>query len=448
VAVTKRERLIADGYELYTSLRVGVPHFVWTCSIDLIHDRNVSLIEETLLRLVDAGLGDRQDLTIATGLDNVVSANAIASMLEQSALEYDQDRRLRLSAVGKRMLLNAKARVQSTVEDVVVRHNPYGDNLSWHTPKFDLSPQQLKAAGRHRLSGVRPLNESEFQSRYQEIQSLIQHNGLPKEKRTFAGKVEVLRVNPTAMQVVFRPMDLDVWFKREGHVFDWVLLRDGVEEPEAIQVFERAQADGVEIIPLDSPLPELTVPPSNEAIHELATGLVSQAPTSDVLSTYELRDALRGAFEDAQSVLHIISPWLNQSAIDAEMTRWIETALSKKPGLRIIIGYGIEQLPTVPRDAKDYRTHRALQHLKSISARHGNRLILHEIGNTHEKVVVVDTKYAYIGSFNWLSFNPKLEKSKGVRREIGVRVREPLVVQGILERLRPSLEAAKVASLA
>src|SRR5690606_23661857 len=228
----------------------------------------------------------------------------------------------------KRMFLDARARVHSTIDDLIVRHNPYGDKLSWHTPKFDLSPQQLKAAGRHRLGGIRPMNESDIQSRYQEIQTLIQQEGLPKERRTPAGKVEVLRVSPTAMSVTYRPMDLDVWFKREDHAFDWVLLRNGVEEPEAIEVFERAQADGVEIIPLESPLHRLTVPQSNEPIHALASDLVAEASTStsasNVLSTNDLRDALRVAFEDAQNVLHIISPWLNQSAIDGEMTRWIE----------------------------------------------------------------------------------------------------------------------------
>ena len=56
-----------------------------------------------------------------------------------------------------------------------------------------------------------------------------------------------------------------------------------------------------------------------------------------------------------------------------------------------------------------------------------------EIGNTHEKVVICDRKYAIVTSFNWLSFNPK--PGKAIRRETGMRITDSVAVQGLRQRL-------------
>lgn len=442
--VTKRERLLAEGYELLTRFEVGVPVFVWVCDLELVHDRNLGLIEETLLRLIDAGLQQRNILEQATGLDDKILTRSLIEMFERGALRYDQDQNLELSLEGKRMLLNAKARVQSIAEDVYVRHDPYTDSLAWRSkrPQKDLSMAQLKAAGYRKLGGIAPLDGTRLQERYREIQALIDSEGLPESRSKYSGKLEVLRVTPNNVHTNYRPMDLDVWHRRDGYLFDWVLTRGGVEEADVIRALEQAQADGAEIIPQETPRAILPVPPQNESLHKTAESASKAATGSNILHTLELRDAIRQAFEDAQRVLHVISPWLNRGAIDSEMTSWIQAALEDKPELRIVIGYGIEQLPDAARNAKDARAHSALRHLVQLSARHSNRILLREIGNTHEKIIVVDASYAYIGSFNWLSFNPKLQSGPGIRSEIGYRITNQDDLRDLLTNLKQRLEEA------
>ena len=103
------------------------------------------------------------------------------------------------------------------------------------------------------------------------------------------------------------------------------------------------------------------------------------------------------------------------------MLSWFEHALQRSRDLRIVIGYGIEpESGKTDWKARDQRE--ALRKLNQIGHRRQGRLKTVEIGNTHEKIVIADSKAAIVTSFNWLSFNPR--PGKGVRRETGLRVEE------------------------
>ena len=60
------------------------------------------------------------------------------------------------------------------------------------------------------------------------------------------------------------------------------------------------------------------------------------------------------------------------------------------------------------------------------------------IGNTHQKLVIVDDDQAIITSFNWLSFNP--DPRFGVRRETGVMLENREEVRALRESLKSALD--------
>lgn len=437
------ERLKAEGFELYTIVEVGLPHFVWRCDLEIEHDRHLHLSEETILRLIDAGLTTREHLGDVMGLDAVIIRNAVLNLLERHALEYDQLNNLRLSSVGKRMLQNAKVRLTSTLENIYIRHDPYHNELRWHKKEYDLNDKQLKVSGRRRIASVGPLDRNQLEERYKEVQQLIDTSGLPSDKSQHTGKREVLRVHALAAQEVYRPFDLEVWYKRESHDFGWRILRDGFEEPEVARFLDQLGDDVTRIIPSDQKPAMLDVSRENEPLHQAAEA-IAQRNESSLLKTLQLRGALKKATLDAQHTLLMISPWLNQGAIDKEMTEWFDDALASKNKLKIYIGYGIERLPEQPQSPKDRRQMNALRHLEAISRRHNNRLKLFEIGNTHEKIIVVDHAYGIIGSFNFLSFNPKFERGPGVRRELSYRISQPDDVRDLADHVFQTLEEAEI----
>ena len=440
--ISRLDQLTANGFELYTVLEVGLPHFVWRCDLDIEHDRNLHLSEETLLHLIEAGITTREHLGTAMGIDESILRHSLLNLLERHALEYNQAGELRLSTIGKRMLLNAKVRLTSTFENMSVRHDPYKDKLRWHKPEYDLNDKQLRASGRRSISSIKPLGKHQFEERYKEIQGLIEAEGVPGDRSQHKGKREVLRVRPLTPRTVYRPADLEVWYRPATEELSWRILRDGYEEPEVADMLLQLEAEGVQIIPGDEAPTREVVPESNEPLHQLAE-TITQGTEPNLLKTRELREALKQAIGDAKSALFIVSPWLRLGAIDRELTQTLEHALERNPELKILIGYGIERLPDSPQYTKDVRQYRALKQLESISRRFGGRLKLTEIGNTHEKIIIVDDRYGIIASFNFLSFNPKFERGPGIRREIGFRITQPNDVKELLEYVIGSLQEAE-----
>lgn len=444
MAVNRMDRLKSDGYELYTTIEVGLPHFVWSCDLDIEHDRHLYLSEETLLTLIAAGINKRDTLREVLGISDAILRNGILNLLERHGLEYDQADNLRLSVIGRRMLQDARVRLTSTVENVRIRHDPYREELRWHKPKYDLTDRQLRASGRRRITSVKPINRSQLEERYKEVQKLIETSGLPNEREKPGGKREVLRVHALNFQQFYQPADLEVWYKQATHEFGWRVVRDGQEEPEVARLLDQLEAEGARIIPEDQePLPLNDVPEENESLHQVAE-TITQRITPSVLKTHELRQAIKQATIDASKALFIISPWLRIGAIDSEMTRWFGAALERKPALEIHIGYGIERLPDQPRSPEEIRQLRALRLLQDMSKRYGGRIKLVEVGNTHEKIIIVDNNYCVVGSFNFLSFNPNNERGPGVRREIGIRVTQKELVEELLKHVIATLKEAAI----
>jgi phosphatidylserine/phosphatidylglycerophosphate/cardiolipin synthase-like enzyme len=167
------------------------------------------------------------------------------------------------------------------------------------------------------------------------------------------------------------------------------------------------------------------------AVSEVATG-----GRAKVLAAHEHRPALRDALREARRELIIISPWLATAAVDGELLGWIDQALRAQKSLRIRIGYGIEPVGKAKRPARDQED--ALRRIHKIAERSRGRLVLVEIGNTHEKIVICDESYAIVTSFNFLSFKPR--PGRGVRLETGMVIEDPAAVRELRRRVSSAMD--------
>ena len=172
----------------------------------------------------------------------------------------------------------------------------------------------------------------------------------------------------------------------------------------------------MEILPLEDRPHEVEVGEVGEAVHRV----VEEArPRSKIIQTAEHRAVLREAIEASRSEIIIVSPWLTTAAVDGELTSWLDRALQRHGNLRVVIGYGIEpDRGKNDRKAMDQRD--TLRRLHQLGNRYRGRLRTVEVGNTHEKLVITDERFAIVTRFNWLSFNPRPDK--GMRRETGCGV--------------------------
>ena len=289
-------------------------------------------------------------------------------------------------------------------------------------------------------SGLKPLptlpalEPSALGCRHEELERLIERDGLPFDAaETRSRRREVVRLVAKHHFIAYRDVELEVWYREEREQWSWRLLRGGGEDRAASARLEQLELTGADVIPFD----EVPRPPEQaeaRAIGE-AVSAVAAGGRSRVLATHEHRPALREALLEAQREVIIISPWLATNAVDAELLSWIEQALRRSRELRIRIGYGIEPAGKTRRADRDQQD--ALKRLRKISDRNCGRIELVEVGNTHQKIVICDQRFAIVTSFNFLSFKPR--PGRGIRLETGMLIEEAAAVEnlrrGLLETL-------------
>lgn len=126
----RAQQLAAEGYEHVATIPVGLPHFVWVTDIEVEYDRGLRRVEETILRLVSAGVTNVGEVAALMGLGGErMITNAVVGLLGQNALAPAVPG-LRLTPVGERMLVQAAARARSNHQEKL-RHDPYRDELRW-----------------------------------------------------------------------------------------------------------------------------------------------------------------------------------------------------------------------------------------------------------------------------------------------------------------------------
>jgi hypothetical protein len=434
--MTERQSgLAAEGYERVGLFTVGVPHFVWKMDLDVEFDRDLRLVEETLLGLVNAGIGDAVELARLMGLDDgrIVPA-VLVDLLRKDALLH-RDGAFAVGPLGREMLDRAAACEISRYPDVEIRHDPYRDELRWSLADHELKAGDVQALGFHALPAPSALAAPALEARYRDIQALLEREGLPFDSPDEAAvkrKREIIRVMALKHYVAYREAELEVWHHAGRDEWRWRLLRAGGEEREVSSKLAELESEGEVIIPLEERR-DIALSAKGSDIHAAAEE-ATHSLAAGVLETHEHRAALRDAIMEAQRELIIVSPWLRTAAVDSELLGWLRASLDRNKDLRIVVGYGIERSAGARhRDAAARDQEEALKRLRSMGERAKGRLRVVEVGNTHEKLVICDDQYAILTSFNFLSFNPR--PGKGIRRETGYRITDRAAVADLKARI-------------
>ena len=144
-----------------------------------------------------------------------------------------------------------------------------------------------------------------------------------------------------------------------------------------------------------------------KAEHEVDAAQKDVAAAEDRLSAYTVRFLntydhprfLDDALVNSKVRLLIISPWLRSSVLTPDRVRRLQLLLIR--GVDVFIGYGIEEddvrEPLSPDDAK------LIASLELIAKQHANFRFV-RLGDEHSKLLISDSRFIIVGSFNWLSF--------------------------------------------
>ncbi len=130
----------------------------------------------------------------------------------------------------------------------------------------------------------------------------------------------------------------------------------------------------------------------------------------------EIREMLKNSFSQAKHSIFIVSPWIdhNQYVVTKQLLSDMGQALER--GVKISIGYGylpmekrkkmLEKMESCDeetrRENREWQTEQMARRMQKRFAKLPFEIFY--VG-THEKLLVIDDKYCYVGSFNLLSYD-------------------------------------------
>jgi len=143
------------------------------------------------------------------------------------------------------------------------------------------------------------------------------------------------------------------------------------------------------------------------------------------LEMYEHRPLLEQALKNSQKRLLIISPWIRANATNEWLIQKLEKLLKRR--VKVFIGYGLGE--DEDQKTRDKEKEKAIEKLHQ----QYDNFCLERLGNTHAKILIFDTQFAVVTSFNWLSF--KGDPHRTFRDERGTLVSDPQKINELFDDL-------------
>ncbi len=434
----------------------GALPFSWAMLDVLAQERKpLPLLDEFVLRSLEAGLQGEVDISLLLGLDEELVSGTVATLMQRDYVVRRQaaDGRWRVALTS---LGTSAARELSSVTPVNVQLGFAFDRLGWTVTAFKrsdlVSDRDAKDRGLRLLPG-RPdeLTDTDF--------AAPALNRLLSEQDDDNGRVEILSVRKVSQRArLYLPVKLLVYADDSakevqiGVAIDGELSRSHELEIERIG---GAQALGIIVeTPASAPLEEL---PSAVLARRVSAAEVQSLrlarPTSRVgqvsvdsfasetdspdastaaeelaglevrsVGVHEHRGLLIEALQKAERRILIIAPWVKRAVVDTEFLALLERRLRRGVMVTIAHGYGSDDR------GSDESSLRSLTNLQSRFPEH---LDLARLENTHAKILVWDDKWV-VTSFNWLSF--KGDPARTYRMEEGTLIKVAALVNQAYER--------------
>jgi hypothetical protein len=468
-----------SGFRLADVVEVALPVYsVNVNALTLAHKR-ISPIEEFVLRSIAMGMATQEELMSFLGLPVEVVRPALASLAQgdQIALVGQGSRNgWALTDNGKVALEKARLvvaeertipivfdallrRVTSLKTETLLQFKQLKDEgrieIQIHPPKRprleEISPVHIErlfsslssGEGRRDILCIRGFDPQSVKKRFVEAVALLFVSLDSEEIQlgfVIGNQLSDEHANAFAATQAFD--ELIGNFKRKAHEFR-------TEANQALESASITPADIQKIVPSDSALRSARAEVAESktellrAREEQVEGLQAKLQIAEkklaeleaevsaspfrYLSVLDHPPLLQDAVKSAKQRVLIISPWISPAVINAAFIRNLESTLRR--GVRVLVGYGISGGDD---HTKPIEQNPGLKQLLNLSSKHKN-LVMKRLGNTHAKVLIKDSEFAALTSFNWLSF--KGDPNRAFRDEQGVMISDAVAVNAKFDEL-------------
>lgn len=410
--------------------------------------KRVPLLDEFVLRFVQAGVSTAEELSALLGLE---PALVDATIADQLALDHIE-RRVAPDGVWRVALNSVGQQVATDLAAVLPKEESLGlafDLLAWHVTAFPrawlLTRDEAKERGLRTLPS-RPGSVTDLDVTPNAINRVLEVTAEDEVQ------VQVLRVQKLTRRArLLLPVKLLIYADEAGVEVQLGVVVDGeLSVLHEIELNKLGGAERLEIkVAAPAVAPELPAELSDERISaadveallaeasaadasaaegresdpetittaRAARQLLDQMPVRSV-GVFEHRDLLKDALGGVRKRLLIISPWVKRAVVNTEFLASLERALRRGVPVDIAHGYG---------DDDTGSDEDALRRLNNLAGRFGT-LKVTRLRSTHAKILIADGLWVTT-SFNWLSFR-------------GDPAREYRMEEGVLVRIRDQVDAA------
>lgn len=450
------------GYTLVSYGEVGLPYYRILLRVEVLDRKQIGPFAEFILRSVDLGIDEPDELKELLGLDDRVLEASVVDLLGSDDLHVGR----RDEAAQTGLLITPKGRrtletAISIVPEEVLIEIDYDGLLQRPVPFLDqwYTPIDLKQSGAREVppARVRPPELPTLQQQIESVDAVVRAVGERRAARRELLALKAIerrrRVFQRAVALVYRSdsdATVQVAFAIDGRLSDEhervfsqsKLMRkmgigsEGLQDAEdvlvellgadLVEAARRAETsppvptsapEPVEVEPaVDSPLVDVEPVPEPQSTHGQAVGTQPPATLPEVafVETYDHPSYLRQALAESQNRLLIVSPWVREAVVGRTFLQGLEALLDA--GIDVYIGWGIRPLDQDDDDA-DRSVQRAFE---ALGERFRWNFRYKRLGNTHAKVLISDSRFMIVTSFNWLSF--KGDPNRTFRDERGILV--------------------------
>jgi hypothetical protein len=458
-----RQLPIRPGYRVADYVHVGMPVYRITARLFTQVQKKVATIDEFLLRLIRIGVQRTPEISEFLGLDQSFIDDALSQLLVDDLLTLhsgtDRPQRLSLTEKGIRALDAAETLIPEE-RTYVIEYDALLRRIVLLRKEQLLSGVQIRKMGCKQIRPLlkRPLDASDLS--IPDLQKAIQAILSQRDAQRF-----VLAVNELyRKRLHFLPAVAVVYRSLDGVEIQVAFIVDGQPSPEHDEAF--ARLDGVHLLGIDSDLARnagdsvivgevlkeaanLPKEPNFARSHRVEDS-ASLAESQDsgpyhhlsneqnndlkqsgiaLLSVHDHRALLDYALRFCKHRLAIVCPFLHESVVTEVFERQLEALLRK--GVRVNIGYG---MPDHENRAPSKAHVNVIQKLENI-ARRFRQLRVAKV-DSHAKLLLVDTTFFVVGSFNWLSFHG--DPDRPFRDEQSVLVSIPNMIERKFQELSDS----------
>lgn len=437
------------GYELATFKEAGLPVYVLALRIVTLERKKLGPIEEAVLRAVQAGLHNPEDILAFLGLSANVLTPVLAGLNTSELINYsravgEERAKVTLSAKG-RLTLGELATTRPQERTVRVCFDALTRKLLFVSPEQLNKPREMREFGYFEVpagSAKRPEVED---IPLQDFDRVLQ-----QQRAGIQGKGELLAIRRVERRELHFMSCVMLFYRNQAQrseiaVAFWREDGPALEHETSFRAVGGPELVGSELLAIQPPESEegaediagsdTRVPAVAETGSDADAGKTVTMPPLETLQSvlcHEHPGLLKKALLSSQERLLIISPWIRHQVVNWEFIASLESLLRK--GVDVYIGYGIDDGETGARgnaaQSKPAITQQAQRDLEKLSQKHRNFRFVY-VGNTHRKTLVSDDSFAVTTSFNWLSFRG--DPRDKPRDEHGVVIRKKQYIDQLFQ---------------